>query len=45
VLALIVLSVRRLAARGRSRMNRALVVTGATIVGLAAIGLLLSISW
>jgi hypothetical protein len=41
VLAAVVASVRRLAARGRSRMTTALVVTGSAVIGLAVIGVLL----
>lgn len=41
VLATVVVSVRRLSRRGPSRMARALVFTGAAIVGLATIGLLI----
>lgn len=41
VLVAVVVSVRRLSARGTSRMGRALLVTGAAAVGIAAIGLLL----
>jgi hypothetical protein len=41
VLAVLIASVRRLAARGPSRMTTALVVTGAAVVGLAVVGVLL----
>lgn len=44
VVVAMVVSARRLTMRGRSRMGHALVVTGAVIVGVAAIGLLLA-SW
>jgi hypothetical protein len=40
VLIVLVLSIRRLASRGPSRMSTALLVTGGAIVGLALIGLL-----
>lgn len=41
VLFALVVSVRRLAGRGPSRMTTGLLVTGAAIVGLAVIGVLL----
>lgn len=41
VLVAVLVSVRRLTARGSSRMMRALLVTGAVVVGIAAIGLLM----
>jgi hypothetical protein len=41
VLAAVAVSAWRLAARGRSRMSTALVVTGAAVVGLAVVGVLL----
>lgn len=44
VLVAVVISVRRLSARGASRMGRALMVTGAVVIGVAAIGLLME-SW
>ncbi len=44
VLGAVVVSVRRLARRGPSRMSRAMIVTAAAIIGLATIGLLLD-SW
>jgi len=37
-----VLSIRRLASRGRSRMSRGLVVTGVAFLGLTAVGILLA---
>jgi threonine/homoserine/homoserine lactone efflux protein len=42
VLVVLAVSVRRLRRRGRSRMTRALVVTGGAVLGLAAIGVLLA---
>lgn len=42
VLITLVVSARRLAKRGRSRMTTALVVTGGAIIGLTVIGWLLS---
>lgn len=41
VLVALIVSVRRLAGRGPSRMTTGLLVTGAAIVGLAVIGVLL----
>lgn len=41
VVVALVLSVRRLASRGPSRMTTGLLVTGAAIIGLAVIGVLL----
>jgi hypothetical protein len=41
VLVVVVISVRRLGVRGASRMRRALVVTGAVVVGITALGLLI----
>jgi hypothetical protein len=41
VLAVLVLSVRRLVSRGRSRMTTALLVSGAAAVAFATIGFLL----
>lgn len=41
VLLALVMSVRRLAGRGPSRMTTGLLITGAAIVGLAVIGVLL----
>jgi hypothetical protein len=41
LLAVLVVSIRRLAARGPSRMTTAMMVTGGAIVGLAVIGMLL----
>jgi hypothetical protein len=41
LLAVLVVSVRRLAARGPSRMTTALLVTGSAVVGLAVLGVLL----
>lgn len=41
VLATLVVSVGRLAARGPSRMTTALLVTGAAVVGLTVVGVLL----
>jgi hypothetical protein len=41
LLAVVVLSVRRLAARGPSRMTTALLVTGGAVVGLTVLGVLL----
>lgn len=43
VVVALVASVQRLAARGPSRMGRALLLTGAVIVGVAAFGLLLAV--
>lgn len=40
VLAVLLLSVRRLARRGPSRMTTALLITAAAIAGIAALGLL-----
>jgi hypothetical protein len=42
VLVAVVVSIPRLARRGKSRMSTALLVTGAAVVGLAAIGILFS---
>ncbi len=42
VLLAVLLSTRRLLRRGPSRMTRALIVTGAAAVGLAALGMLLA---
>ncbi|MFI5846105.1 hypothetical protein ACIA8K_41025 [Catenuloplanes sp. NPDC051500] len=39
VLVVLVLSVRRLAARGQTRMTTALLVTGGAIAGLTALGI------
>ena len=41
----VVASVRRLSARGGSRMVRGMVVTGAVIVGVAVLGLLVNAWW
>jgi hypothetical protein len=41
VLVVLAISAVRLVRRGRSRMTTAMVVTGAAVVGLAAIGMLL----
>jgi len=41
VLLALLMSVRRLASRGRSRMTTGLLVTGSVIVGLAVVGVLL----
>nr|WP_212821850.1 hypothetical protein [Polymorphospora rubra] len=41
VIIAVVVSVRRLASRGQSRMTTALLVTGSAIVGLAVLGILL----
>jgi hypothetical protein len=41
VLAVLAVALRRLAARGPSRMTTALVVTGGAVVGLTVLGLLL----
>lgn len=41
VLVALVVSVRRLAGRGPSRMTTGLLVTGAAIIGLAVLGILL----
>lgn len=43
VLAVVVLSMRRLLRRGPSRMTRALIVSGGAALGLTALGLLLAI--
>lgn len=42
VVVALVVSVQRLTARGPSRMGRALLVTAAVIVGVAAVGLLVA---
>ncbi len=42
VLVVTVLAGRTLARRGRSRMNRAMVVTGATVIGLVTVMVLLT---
>lgn len=41
VLVAVFMSVRRLGSRGASRMSRALVVTGAVVVGITLLGLLM----
>jgi hypothetical protein len=42
VLIAVVVSIPRLARRGRSRMSTALLVTGVAVVGVATIGILFS---